>query len=68
MLLQAEIILVRRAVVQLLFDTDGDVLNVYINTELISYPIVKHWQVALLQTNCISKILAVAHIISVTFN
>ena len=27
----------------------------YINTDLISYIIVKHWQVALLQINCISK-------------
>lgn len=68
MLLYPEIMVVRRAVVQLLFDTDGDVLHMYINTELISYLIVKHWQVTLLQINCISKILTVAHKISVTFN
>jgi hypothetical protein len=40
----------------------------YSNTDLVSYPIVKHWQVALLQINSISKILVVAHKISVTFN
>ena len=45
---------------QLLFDTDGDVLYEYINTELIPYLIVKHWQVALLHINCISKFQAVA--------